>query len=467
MKKIALLAVAVLLLFVTACGGNGKQMLDRLTKEDILSDFDYMMQLMEDTFPHFDVAKRRFGVDIRALAQRTRDKIENYPYFMQSLAAELGIDLNDLPELDKHIFWSIVHHEFLGPLFPLGHITMLDSTVYSLLFPRFSRYFPKEHYPASYFNYQVFRNPTTQNFYEEHKSLFLTLATEDPALFSFIFRTRIAIPSQSRITTNIIEEGRIAYIYVPSFMGGFFAPGAQLNAFYDRIQNYEHLIIDIRDNIGGGVDFWRMLIMYPLWSDRDNMPNMPLYAFYRDNELGRLWGEAHVKEEISLSSSRYVPETDYLLTVTEIFATSYLPYFNENDFQRFSYGIRLNTSLSNIEQSHFANFGITGRRIPFKGQIWLLINEHNLSAAALFARHAKHMNFATLVGESTGGAYTWIMPMHFALPNTGIIVGWDVDYLVDQYGRSLEEFPTTPHYFNRPGLDALETVLQLIEEGSY
>ena len=42
---------------------------------------------------------------------------------------------------------------------------------------------------------------------------------------------------------------------------------------------------------------------------------------------------------------------------------------------------------------------------------------------------------------------------------------WDIDYLVDQYERALEEFPTTPHHFNRPGLDALETVLMLIDEG--
>jgi len=77
------------------------------------------------------------------------------------------------------------------------------------------------------------------------------------------------------------------------------------------------------------------------------------------------------------------------------------------------------------------------------------------------------MGFATLVGETVRGGFTFLRTTEFQLPNTGIIVAWDEDLLTDQYGRAFEEFPTEPHYFNRPGLDALETVLQLIEEGAY
>ena len=103
----------------------------------------------------------------------------------------------------------------------------------------------------------------------------------------------------------------------------------------------------------------------------------------------------------------------------------------------------------------------------FDGKVWLLTNGNNYSGGALFARHAKEMGFATLVGEQTGGAYTTSAGMFFALPNTGIILRWDIDYLTDSEGRALNEFPTTPHHLNRPGMDALETVLKLIEEGSY
>jgi len=81
-------------------------------KARTLYDFDYMVQLMEDTFLFFGVAECRLGIDIRQLAQETRDIIENYPASMQGFAEELGIVIEDMPELDEQIFWSILYHEF-------------------------------------------------------------------------------------------------------------------------------------------------------------------------------------------------------------------------------------------------------------------------------------------------------------------------------------------------------------------
>jgi len=41
---------------------------------------------------------------------------------------------------------------------------------------------------------------------------------------------------------------------------------------------------------------------------------------------------------------------------------------------------------------------------------------------------------------------------------------FDIGYFTDSYGRSLEEFGITPNYLNRPSMDALQTVLAMIEE---
>jgi len=42
----------------------------------------------------------------------------------------------------------------------------------------------------------------------------------------------------------------------------------------------------------------------------------------------------------------------------------------------------------------------------------------------------------------------------------------DLFYVTDSRGRPLEA-GTIPHIFNREGMDALETVLALIEKGDY
>ena len=78
-------------------------------------------------------------------------------------------------------------------------------------------------------------------------------------------------------------------------------------------------------------------------------------------------------------------------------------------------------------------------------------------------------DLATVVGESGGGHFAdpGLTTTFFSLPNTGIIIRYDVGYPVCRYtGRSLEE-GAVPHFFNRPGLTALETALALITEGAY
>ncbi|WP_026477469.1 S41 family peptidase [Alkaliphilus transvaalensis] len=463
MKKFLHLVMVAILLMVmlifVACGNSNKQ----LTKKDFLNDFDYLMKTMEDTFPYFGVAERRFGVDIRALGKETRDMIENYPNSLEGYANEQGIDLEDMPDLDEHIFWSIIRHEFFSHFAGLAHAYPLDSGLYKLFQPQYlSRQSP--FYTSD--NYHAFTNSVSQRFYKEQEALFNTLVEEEEALFQFIFRGYPQIQLTDRtVNTEIIEEDKIAYLEVPSFMNFYTSTTSELAKFYRDIQGYEHLIIDIRDNSGGSPDLWRMLIMKPLWADGKNMPDMPLFAFHRGTKLGKSLGEKNLKMEGQ--HTRNVPETEHLLPAKEIIETNNLLHINEDDIVDLAYGVKFNTSISNIDEWYVRQAGILNY-YPFNGQIWLLTNGNNFSGSALFARHAKEMGFATLVGEETGGAYTTSSAgSFFTLPKTGIILRWDIDYLTDSDGRALNEFPTTPHHLNRPGIDALETVLQLIEEDSF
>lgn len=463
--------ILMALLSFSACGNtNDKQITskqltseEQLTIEDFLYDFDYLMQTMEDTFPYFGVAERRLGVDIRALGKETRAIIENYPYSLEGFANELGISSEDMPDLNEHIFWSIIRYEFFSHFTPFAHSLVTNFRGYNYNKPYYTSALSPYNTPN---NYHAFNNSVSQRFYQEQEALFNTIADEEGPLFQFIFRGEPPVhPPHSRVKTEIIEEDRIAYLNVQSFSDFNLNTTDTLRKFYRDIQKYEHLIIDIRDNYGGSVDFWRMYIMKPLWPDRNHMPDMPLYAFYRGSKLGKSLAENNLKNEAQ--HSRNLPETDYLLTVREIMEVNNLPRINEEDVQDLAYGVRYNTSISNIEWRHMHQLGFRNiSDYPFGGKIWLLTNGNNYSAAALFARHAKEMGFATLVGEQTGGAYATYVA-NFTLPNTGIILRWDIDYLTDSYGLALNEFPTTPHYFNRPGMDALETVLELIEEGNY
>ena len=456
---------AFCILFFAACGSGQSD------KEAFLEDFEYIFQAMEDTFPYFGVAQRRLGVDIRALADETRRIIENYPYSMQEQAVAAGLAIEDMPEMDVHVFWSILRHEFFAHFASLGNSQVLDFDDRERLlnFYTVPAIRVMSRYPV--INALIFTNHDVVRFYNEQEQVFTALPQENPALFQFLFRQDLPLTAAAPLlpvyTVEILEEGRIAYMHVSTFLvDNFRQHSPMMDRFFRDVQYYEHLIFDIRDADMGRVDFWRMLMMHVLWPYEDDMPYVPFYTFYKGTERARNLAQDHLDTEII--ASRFVPYTDHLISADSILAGGNFPLLNAEDMQDLVYGLRLCTGLSHLtsNQFHFAQeqMLIPRAHIPFRGQIWLLTSENNTQAAAMFARQAKDMNFATLVGEATGGGYTSTIMTHFRLPNSNIIVRWDIDYITDQYGRSLVEFPTVPHYFNRPGMDALQTVLAMIGE---
>ena len=108
-------------------------------------------------------------------------------------------------------------------------------------------------------------------------------------------------------------------------------------------------------------------------------------------------------------------------------------------------------------------------RIQFQGEIWVLTDSETASAAEHATRFSKYTGFATIVGEQTRGVVGVpnFTRAFISLPNTGIVVQFDFALLMDEHGNIFEGYGVTPHHFNRPGMDALETTLALIAEGNY
>jgi len=358
--------------------------------------------------------------------------------------------------MDEQILAGIIEHDFFmrfrntnsSVSWPIAHLwTVTHETYLSAGIP-------------------IIRTSEGLKTYTKQKELYNILPDENPALFQFIFRidplmlTGTAANENNEgtqtdiIETFIIEEDQIVYMNISSFQFDVSGYIDQLNDFYENIQHYEHLIIDIRE-CRGGRSTWLNYIMNPLWRDRNNMPDMPLFVFINEETLiHHSWND--IKNRLTLMPN-YVATTE-LIPVDEILKDHPLLLRNEDDFKRLTHGFVLNTSFENIADSSVP----VPKNIPFNGQIWLLTSEKNYSSSAIFAHHAKYMEFATLVGETVGGGITSPQNITFNLPNSGLNVSWEVDYITDINGRSLTEFPTTPHYENNPGMNALETVLIMI-----
>jgi len=427
-----------------------------LTKDDFLADFDNMFGFMEINFPYFGVIERRLGVDIFALAQNTRAIIENYPYSVLDIMYELGMGTADVPELDSHVFWGILWDEFFRHFEGIGHAYILDYVWY------------RDYMLSNVFWEEVYR------FFLEQERYLMNHAEFDPVMSEFVYRSYIPRSfdeADGVVLTEIVEDGTIAYIRVPSH----FNPRQDVHDsrrnrnilldFYSEIQGYDNLIIDVRDTVTAHSDYMAMLLIYPLLTDDHHNQIEPLYAFYRGDEFGEMLYEYFTGENAPVSTRLF--ELGKFQTAEDLIAANNLHLFNEADLAYLRYGHEVSISFDNLTGQSLSDM-IGGARppsYPFEGQVWLLTSGANTSGAVTLAMMSRTTGFATLVGETAHGSYLGLWLYHIELPHSWGNVTWAMDYLTDQYGRAFEEFPIEPDYYNRPGMDALETTLALIAEG--
>ena len=265
--------------------------------------------------------------------------------------------------------------------------------------------------------------------------------------------------------SRIIEEGRIALIVIPTEFFEFPAPRSlfsrvqEVQNFIGEIQGYEHIILDLR-HIGGG--FIREVVDTFLRPNIQETLKFREFAFIMDGEMAYRTHTNLVSRPPILGGNlflRNVPEIP-LVPAREFAEQNNLIDMNAEDLENLAYGFILETLIDPIDNSVSA----MPRKSLFADNIWLLIGSGNFSAAEIFSRLAKEAGFI-LVGQEANNRNSWGR-VYFSLPRTENIVSMDLFYITDNTGRNTEEFPVEPHYFNRPGMDALDTVLAIIAERS-
>ncbi|MCL1987953.1 MAG: S41 family peptidase [Firmicutes bacterium] len=254
---------------------------------------------------------------------------------------------------------------------------------------------------------------------------------------------------------SIIEENKIALIPIPPqyFEDTFdrIVTQREMQDFISKVQMYEHIILDFRNLPGGVLDHVLGTFISPNISE-------PLvlreFAFITGGSLAMATYE-HARRVTSRHNTfiRNVVGNE-IVSATEFAQYHNLININEKDLENLAYGFILETFVANSN---------TSLRLPFLSEnIWVLINSEMYSAAAIFSQLSKEAGFI-LVGDTTGNHNSWGRAF-FQLPKTGHTISMDTFYITDSTGRNIEEFPTEPHYFNRPEMDTLETVLAIIAE---
>ena len=463
MKKLGFMVFAAVFgLFLAACGGN------REDKSAIfIEDLDYMLHTLENNFALFDVANWAHGVDITAIAENIRTEISNNTY-MSMDEFYLSLLHNFAPLTDIGHFRIITpnnHHRILNNVVGAYEWWVFPRTsTVRLTYPHVLEFYEPRHYmitPWTDWSIETFiyrsilfgEEALAEDFAQAvHQGNYHTANQ----LLQQINEIKANTPNTRM---EIIDEGRIAYLSIDSFMHLCAAQEIQILNLFEEIRDFDHLIVDLRRNLGGSPSVFYHNVMGP---NIDSLHTLEGFAFL---SYGEYASEFFAARPGSITGMHLDPVANLqtrdreLRTTEEMLRDFDLPDLNPADMRRMDYGFTIQTQIRPRRLPQFDN------QPAFNGEIWLLTGPLMGSAAQISAWAAKDANFATLVGDVTGGNYGG--PRIFvALPNTGIMFQMDMFYVTDCYGRPLEA-GTIPHHFNREGMDALETTLALIEEGNY
>ena len=446
---VVLLVVYVIPPAVSAAGRHLDQRrvinrFNNLSNEDFLYDFEYLMNALEDNWPFFNLSVSANGVDVRALADNIRAILQG---------PEIG---------DAFEFHDLLQENFIAPINQLGNLQIVPDYMHYIMYTNLYRFARSPWFTCRWTDYLY------EHYYRPGVVMFYTMMREargQTPLPEFDFGPVLEV--------SILEEGKTGMIRVNQMINVWADPSVPLQLmrhyeailyeFHGDIEGFEHLIIDLRGNPAHHIMHNSVLlhfdtfVMTPLLHEPMALPGI---VFYLDGEHSRVAREAFDTSYFGMADVSHYNQPAHIgeplpyLDTHINFHHSYEPFYVLGIEYEFAWGMDI--------------FAFSLRdEVLFDGKVWLLTDGDTASKAEAATAALKYSNFATVVGDATRGIMeiTYV-PDHayLSLPNTGILLSFNIAYYTDMYGRPLQGFGIIPHYPNRPGMDALETVLAMIAE---
>ncbi len=213
------------------------------------------------------------------------------------------------------------------------------------------------------------------------------------------------------VSTMKYENDSIGYLYIGSFGSGMESYGNQVMTFYSEIEDYDHLIVDIRGNTGGFYSIWIDGIVTPLIQDPIVYTQ---YLAYRTSDYARQTQSNMLTDIVPKDEFSYLPPE--VLTNDYRIHRNYMTYNPLGEFN-------------------------------FTGDIVVLMDNQVYSAAEGFVNFCKDNNFATLYGTASGGDGLMLRPFNFVLPNSKLVINSASALGLDATGHANEEVRTQPDVF--------------------
>lgn len=352
--------------------------LKELTTEEKLEDFRYIYNILKENYPHFYEVKKLYKLDWLADKEHYEKKIRE-----TKNNAEFFFQLNSiLKSLNDY------HAEVISPDF------------YYLIFHIYEDI--KEEGGEEYRTYK----PWIDIFLSaegKYRGWYEIFKEEYPDIYKNELEEISKLKDTNNIVTEIIEDERIAYLKIKSFLVD---STKEIMKFLEDVKNYPYLIIDIMNNSGGNTAYWEKIIL--------SLLNEPITI--KRHYLIR-GGEYSMKNYYSKMDSNNLIMDDIR------------NYPHYNDFPK---EIKDDFKYYILEEKQFSNEDSIG----FKGKILLLVNEYTFSAADNLVNVCKQIDTVTVIGCKTAGGGIGFTPLYVKLPNSGLVIRFEGEMGLNEDGTS-------------------------------
>lgn len=244
--------------------------------------------------------------------------------------------------------------------------------------------------------------------------------------------------SDEKLEMKMLAGDKTAYIKIPTFDGNRMEEeGQRVAEFIANSTHAKDLIIDIRGNGGGNSMYWYKYIVAPnITEDKSVFFRYLVTQEVLENEETKKF----LKNQTSATQKDALP-------IAELPDYPNLSPFAKNfDFY--------------FEQQIIWPAETCDK--PYKGNIWILQDKGNGSAAQGFLHFANQTAFAKTVGSQSSGNDPMTAPNLFTLPNSRLIVRLDPYYSLNSDGSSGALRGAKPDY-SCNSQDALMKCLELID----
>lgn len=387
MKRKNGMAVALFLCLILVAGGfwllNREQepRLDIISRKDALADYDYLWETLEENYPFFGVAERKYGLDIQQMKQEYRQQLEG-----------MG------KEIDFLEFYRLMER-CIGEFKGMGHIgiTPLRSLQDSFA--------AEQARPGTVPDWRI-KNVISEEVKQRYQ--FLKEAESERAYQP---------DSQNQLSFDRFPNG-IAYLKIGSFAGQYIEQDREsILKFFQENADAPYLLIDICGNGGGDSKYWTHNLVEPNLEEEKFAPYLYLTPYGKG-------AQDFMKVDILQRSAL----NDSLDELQE------LPSLNQQDLAPGWYW---------GEDSYYV--GPEFEEKVFPGKIFLLVDSSTASAADAFAYFCKKTGFATVIGMEnacgTGPGGNHVMDK---LPHSNLIFQYRPVLALDMDGAAIEEFGIEP-----------------------